>query len=42
MATPTAIKARSTRKRLDRCWDLDLTWSTYPSVLEEVIPYIDT
>ena len=29
-------KARETRKRLEHCWDLDLTWSKYPKTLREV------
>ena len=39
-ASPSSLeKARNTRRRLDRCWDLDLAWNKYPTFLREVRQY---
>ncbi len=35
-ASPSSERARSTRKRLENCWDLDLDWNKYPTILREV------
>jgi hypothetical protein len=29
-------KLRETRKRLEKCWELDLDWSLYPQSLKKV------
>ena len=36
MATPGSERARDTRKRLESCWELDISWDKYPSFLREV------
>ena len=36
------VKVKETRKRLEKCWDIDIDWSLYPGALKEVsyIKYI--
>ena len=36
MSSPISEKNRETRKRLESCWDMDLSWNLYQSVLKEV------
>lgn len=36
MSSLISEKNRETRKRLESCWDMDLSWNLYPSVLKEV------
>ena len=36
MATPRSEKTKDTRKRLESCWNMDLSWDLYPQVLKEV------
>lgn len=37
MASPSLdARSRETRRRLDKCWTLDLSWNKYPEVLQQV------
>lgn len=37
MATPESwSKLKDTRKRLQKCWDMDLDWSLFPEALKAV------
>ena len=40
MATPRKIdndcKTLELKKRLEKCWELDLDWALYPAFLKEV------
>ena len=36
MASPSSLKGRDTRLRLEKCWEEDIKWDLYPSVLREV------
>ena len=39
MASPGGERVRDTRKRLGSCWELDMAWERYPSILREVSWY---
>ena len=40
MASPIPDRIQDTRKRLDRCWEVDLCWDKYPEFLKQVSNYI--
>jgi hypothetical protein len=34
MASPVSEKTRTTRKRLEKCWNINLNWESYPDILK--------